>query len=426
MTIALLLLGLFIGLLIFRLPVGISLLVPSIVYIALNPTVSFAVLQQQIVSGVDSFVLLAVPMFILMGTLANASGVAERMFDAARAVLGNVRGSLGYVNVFVSLGFSWMNGSALADVAATGRIQVPMMVKHGYDKRFSIGLTGVAALIGPVMPPSIPAVIFAMTAGVSIGGVFLAGIGPALLITAVLLASVWLKTRKSDHLRGETMERREIWRLLLRAVPALFTPVILLGGILGGYFTPTEAAGVAVAYVLFLGLVYRSFTFRNLAEVLRSAAHSTASVMFIIGAAALFGWILTVEGAQQVVTAALGSFVSETWQFLIVLNLMLLLIGTVMETAALILILVPVLFPIAMDFGVDPLHFGVIVVFNLMVGLLTPPLGLLLFMLKSVTSASMKDVVLGVAQFAVPLLVCMVLITFVPAVSLSIPAWFGG
>ncbi|MFV0253204.1 MAG: TRAP transporter large permease [Beutenbergiaceae bacterium] len=425
MTIALLLLGLFAGLLVLRLPVAAALLLPSVIYIFTSDRLSFSVLMQQVVSGVDSFVLLAVPMFILMGSLANASGITDRMFDAAKAALGPVRGSLSYVNIFVSLGFSWMNGSALADVAATGKIEVPMMVKNGYSRRFAVGLTGASALIGPIMPPSIPAVIYAMTASVSIGAMFLAGVGPALLVTATLVGWVWILNRKHDHLRLPRVGPRQIALRLLKALPALATPVILLGGILGGIFTPTEAAGVSVVYVFILGLVYRSFTLKSVAEVLRSSAHSTASVMIIIGAAALFGWILTVEGAPEIIADAVLGVVSEPWQFLLLLNLILLVLGAVMETAALILILVPVMLPVAASFEIDPLHFGVVVVFNLMVGLLTPPLGLLLFLLRSVTEASMKDVVLGVAKFAVPILVCILLLTFVPQVTLAIPALLG-
>lgn len=425
MTLILMIVGLLFCLLVLRLPVWLGLLVPSVIYILFAGKVSFSVLLQQMTSGVDSFVLLAVPMFILMGNLANASGITDRMFDAAKAVLGPVRGSLGYVNIFVSLGFSWMNGSALADVAGTGKIEIPTMVKSGYDKRFAIGLTGASALIGPIMPPSIPAVIFALTAGVSLGGMFMAGVGPALMLTLVLIAWVWVLMRKQEHLRLGWIGWPQVARRLLRSLPALATPVILVGGILGGFFTPTEAAGVAVMYVFFLGICYREFSMAKLRELVRSSAHSTAGVMVIIGSAALFAWILTIEGVQVIVGDFVTSVVSEQWQFLLLVNVLLLIVGTVMETTSLILILVPILMPIALEYGVDPLHFGVIVVFNLMVGLLTPPLGLLLFMLKSITGAALKDVILGVAQFAVPIFVCMGLLTFVPQIALTIPRMLG-
>ncbi|MFB8386896.1 TRAP transporter large permease [Microbacterium sp. NPDC055910] len=426
MTVLLMVLGLLVCLLVLRLPVYLSLLVPSIVYILLSGgKLSFSVLLQQLTSGVDSFVLLAVPMFILMGNLSNASGITDRMFDAAKAALGRVRGSLGYVNIFVSLGFSWMNGSALADVAGTGKIEIPTMIKNGYDKRFAVGLTGASALIGPIMPPSIPAVIFALTAGVSLGGMLLAGIGPAFLLTASLIVWVWVLMRKQEHLRLARIPTRQVALRLLKSLPALATPVILVGGILGGFFTPTEAAGVAVMYVFILGLVYRAFTIAKLKEVLRSSAHATAGVMIIIGSASLFAWILTVEGVQVIVGDALQTIVHEQWQFLLIVNILLIVVGTVMETTSLILILVPILMPLALSYGVDPLHFGVIVVFNLMVGLLTPPMGLLLFLLKSVTGMKMKDVILGVAQFAVPIFVCMMLLTFAPAISTTIPRLVG-
>lgn len=425
MTILLMVLALLVGILVLRLPIWVGLLLPSVVFILVDGSVSFAVALQQLMGGVDSFVLLAVPMFILMGNLANASGATDRMFGAARAVLGPVRGSLGYVNVFVSLGFSWMNGAALADVAGTGKIEIPAMMKAGYDRRFAIGLTGASSLIGPIMPPSIPAVIYALTAGVSLGGMFMAGIGPALMLTAVLLLWVWVLMRKQTHLRSEWPGWGTVGRKMLSALPALATPVILIGGILGGVFTPTEAAGVSVVYVAVLGLCYRSFTAANVREVLRSSAHSIAGIMIIIGAASLFGWILTVEGVQTVVGDFVGTVVSEPWQFLLLVNLLLLVLGMVLETSSLILILVPILLPIAIDYGIDPLHFGVIVVFNLMVGLLTPPMGLLLFMLKSITDVPLKEVVLGIAQFAVPILVCLGLLTFVPQISMLIPHMLG-
>ncbi|MEQ3554779.1 TRAP transporter large permease [Pseudonocardia nematodicida] len=425
MTVALLVLGLFVGLFVLRLPVAFALLLPSVGYILLTGNVSFSIALQQVTGGIDSFVLLAIPLFILMGNLANAAGVTDRMFSGVQAVIGHVRGSYGYTNVLVSLGFSWMNGSALADIAGAGKMQVPVMVREGYGRRYTLGLTGAASMIGPIMPPSIPAVLFALTAGVSMGGMLIAGVLPALLITVVLLVTVWWMSRSWEHLRSPRPAPRVAARRVLTAAPALITPLILLGGILGGVFTPTEAAAAAAAYMLLLGVAYRSFSWSALRDTLRSTADTTAGVMVIIASATLFAWILSLERAPDLLAQYLVGAIDQAWVFLLVVNLLLLLFGAVMETGALILILVPVLLPAAEAFGIHPLHLGVVVVFNLMLGLLTPPMGLVLFVLDAVTGSGFNEVVRGVALFAAPLLGALALVTYVPVLSTGLPGLLG-
>ncbi|TLP79891.1 TRAP transporter large permease [Nesterenkonia sphaerica] len=408
-------------LLVLRVPAAIALLVPSLVYIFLDATVGFGTAAQQTMSGVNTFPLLAVPLFILMGNIANVSGISDRLFDAATAIFGRLRGSLGYVNVATSFGFAWMSGAAISDAAAMGRVQVPAMVKRGYPEGFTLGLTASSSLIAPILPPSIPAIIYAVTAGISVGALFVAGIIPALLLMFALGIVVFFKLRKRDELRLERVSGKQRWMPVLTALPSFGTAVIVLGGILGGIFTPTEAAGVAVLYMLVLALCYRSLKWHQLKRALTNSVETGGSVLLIVCAAALFGWVLSRERAPQVVADLAFEVTTNPIVFLILLNIVLLIVGAVLEPTAAILILVPVLSPVATMFGLEPLHVAVIVIFNLMLGLLTPPVGLVLFVLSSVTNYSVTKVIRGVAPFYGILLLVLVLITFFPFFSTWLP-----
>jgi tripartite ATP-independent transporter DctM subunit len=408
-------------LLLLRVPAAIALLVPSLVYVFLDATVGFGTAAQQTMSGVNTFPLLAVPLFILMGNIANVSGISDRLFDAATAIFGRLRGSLGYVNVATSFGFAWMSGAAISDAAAMGRVQVPAMIKRGYPEGFTLGLTASSSLIAPILPPSIPAIIYAVTAGISVGALFVAGIIPAMLLMFALSIVVFLKLRKRDELRLERVSGRERWMPVLTALPSFGTAVIVLGGILGGIFTPTEAAGVAVLYMLLLALCYRSIRWTQLKRALTNSVETGGSVLLIVCAAALFGWVLSREQAPQVVADLAFEITTNPIVFLILLNIVLLIVGAVLEPTAAILILVPVLSPVATMFGLDPLHVAVIVIFNLMLGLLTPPVGLVLFVLSSVTNYSVTKVIRGVAPFYGILLLVLLLITFFPFFSTWLP-----
>lgn len=409
-------------LLVLRVPAAIALLVPSLIYIFLDATVGFGTAAQQTMSGVNTFPLLAVPLFILLGNIANVSGISDRLFDAATAIFGRLRGSLGYVNVATSFGFAWMSGAAISDAAAMGRVQVPAMVKRGYPDGFTLGLTASSSLIAPILPPSIPAIIYAVTAGVSVGALFVAGIIPALLLVLSLSLVVFLKLRKREDLRMERVSGRERWMPVLTALPSFGTAVIVLGGILGGIFTPTEAAGIAVLYMLILAFCYRSMKWQDLKRALTNSVETGGSVLLIVCAAALFGWVLSREQAPQVVADMVFGITTHPVVFLILLNIVLLIVGAVLEPTSAILILVPVLSPVATLFGLEPLHVAVIVIFNLMMGLLTPPVGLVLFVLSSVTNFSVTKVVRGVAPFYGILLVVLALITFFPFFSTWLPA----
>jgi tripartite ATP-independent transporter DctM subunit len=365
-------------------------------------------------------------LFIMTGYLANAAGIAERLFQFLLSVFGRVRGSLGYVNVTSSVVFSWMSGAAIADAAGLGSVLVPAMRKRGYDERFALGLTGASAMIGPIMPPSIPAIIYAVTAGVSIGGLFSAGVLPAFVLAGVLCAHVYFHARRHPESSGEAPF--EFWRMCgatLRALPVLFTPVIILGGILGGVFTPTEAAAAAVVYVLVLSFCYRSLPLRGLYRVMVQTAETTGAILLIVAAAGLFGWVIAREQGPQLVAESLLAFTENPVVFLILVNLCLLLIGMLLEPVAALLITAPVLLPAAAQFGIDPLHFGVVMILNLVIGLLTPPVGLVLYVLGSVTGAPFSRVVQGTLPFLIPLVITLLLVTFFPGISLFLPRLLG-
>lgn len=409
-------------LLLLRVPVAFSMLLPCLVYVAWSPDITLGVALQQTVNSVDSFPLLAVPLFILTGYLSNAGGLADRLFQMLLTLFKKLPGTLGFVNVFSSLTFSWMSGAAIADAAGLGSVLVPAMKKRGYDEKFALGLTGASSLIGPIMPPSIPAIVYAVSAGVSVGSLFFAGVVPALVLTLILCVFVYREARKNP-LREETRgDDVPVTQAILSALPVLLTPVIILGGILGGVFTPTEAAAAAVMWVLILSLVYRSLSFSAFRGVLLKTTTTTGSILLIVTAAGLFGWVIAREQGPQAVTVAMLQLTKNPIVFLLLVNIALLITGMLLEPVAGLLITVPVLMPAAVEFGIDPLHLGIVMILNLVLGLLTPPVGLVLYVLSSVTGSSVQTVTRGTVPFLIPLLITLLLITFIPAFSLWLPS----
>lgn len=421
----LIIIGVVLALLALGVPVAYSLLVPTMGYFFFSGPGALSAAVPAAVAGINSFPLLAVPLFIMMGVLANEIGVTEKLFDFAESLLGHLRGSLGYVNIAVSFGFSWMSGSAVADSAGLGRIEVPAMLRRGYEPRFAVGITAASGVIGPIMPPSIPAVLYAVAAGVSLGGLLIAGILPAVLLVLALSAYVYVYARKRDELRLPRATRGHIARSGLGALPPMVAPVILIGGILGGAFTPTEAAAIAVTYLLVLGFVQRRLRLGQLYGVLLSTAKTVGAVLFIVSIAALFGRIITLERGPRIVADVMLGISDNPLVFLLLLNLLVLLVGMLLEPASALLILVPVLLPVATEFGVHPLHLGSIVILNLMLGLLTPPVGLILYVLSSVTDIPVGEVLRGTAPFFIPLGAVLLLVTYVPAVTLTLPGLLG-
>ena len=434
MTLLLLLAAMLI-LLAIRLPVAFAMLLPCLVYVYVLPEITLGVAVQRIVAGVDSFPLLAVPLFIMTGYLTNAAGLADRLLRLLLSLFGRIPGSLAYVNVTSSVMFSWMSGAAIADAAGLGAVLVPAMRKSGYDTGFSLGLTGASSMIGPLMPPSIPAIIYAVTAGVSVGGLFFAGVIPALLLAGVLCVHIYFHVRRHPP-RGESESQSDTTggpttpvgnddpgAALVAALPVLLTPVIILGGILGGVFTPTEAAAAAVVYMILLGFCYRTLSIAGLFDVLLRTAATTGVIMLIVAAASLFGWVIAREQGPQMVADGLLRLTDNPYLFLVMVNVFLLVVGMLLEPTAALLICVPVLLPVAIHFQVDPLHLGVVMILNLVIGLITPPIGLVLYVLGSVTGVSLPIVMRGMVPFLIPLGVTLLAVTFIPALSLWLPRW---
>lgn len=411
-------------LLVLRVPVALAFLGPSVLYFLLDGSRIGYVLTTAM-AGVNSFPLLAVPLFIFVGVLANRLGIADRLFAFAAASLARVPGNLAYVNVATSLGFSWMSGSALADSAGLGKLQIPAMMKAGFPFRFAAGLTASSALISPVMPPSIPAIIFASVAAVSTGALFAAAVVPAFLMSVALTIYVAIWIARQPQLQSRPFSARLLGSTGLRVLGPVFTPVIILGGIIGGFFTPTEAAAVASVYMLLLGVFYRTLNLTVLWEAIKETILITASIMIILGSAAVLGLILARERVSDNIANFLLTTTESPLAFLLLLNVVLIIIGMVVDPTAVILVLVPVFLPIAVVYGIDPLHFGVVVIMNLMIGLLTPPVGSVLYVMASISDKPVEEMFKGILPFLVPLVSVLLLVTIFPAISTTLPSLLG-
>lgn len=465
----LILLGSFLGLMILGVPVAISMAVASLVFIVATGTVPDVILAQRMIAGVESFPLLAVPFFILAGNLMNIAGVTGRIYSFAVALVGWMRGGLAQVNIIGSVIFSGMSGTAIADAAGIGTIEIKAMKDHGYPMDVAVGVTAASATLGPIIPPSLPFVIYGMMANTSIGALFLGGVIPGVVMTLFMMGTVAVFAR----LRNWGSDTPFSWRQLgsaglevlvvfgfpvlayvlvywaglsvniaiglalagllamdyyfdFSAVMALMTPVILIGGMTLGWFTPTEAAAAAVIWSLFLGLVrYRSMTMRSLTKATFDTIETTASVLFIVTAASIFAWLLTVSQTAQILSDLILGFTQNKWVFLILVNLLLLFIGCFLDTIAAITIVVPILLPIALKLGVDPIHFGLIITLNLMIGLLHPPLGMVLFVLSRVAKLSVEQTTMAILPWLVPLFLALFAITFIPELTLWLPRTMG-
>lgn len=422
---SLLVLGLCITvLLLIRVPIAFAFIGPSLAYLMMDDQ-SVGLALRLVASSTASFPLLAVPLFILLGCLANHAGIADRLFDFALALLGRVRGSLGYVSVGVSLGFSWMSGSAVADAAALGKLQIPAMLRGGYSKRFALGVTGSAALIAPVMPPSIPAVIYAGLAAVSTGALFAASVVPALLMALGLGVVVFLLVRHDQNIVRTEFSWAAVRTTGRRVIAPMGAPVIILGGILGGYFTPTEAASVGVAYMAVLGFVYRTLRLRDLPKLLTEAVVTTGSIMLIVASANLLGYILARERVPQEIAEFVLGLTTDATVFLLLVFVLSMVLGTVLDAIAVLTLTVPILLPISVSYDVDPIVLGVLMILSQMIGLLTPPVGTVLFVLQAIAKARMAEVFWGSLPFMVPLVLLCVGIILWPDAFLYLPRELG-
>jgi len=387
-----------------------------------RPGTPLELVPQLFVSGIDNFPLLAIAFFFLAGELMNVSGITDRILRFANAVIGHVRGGLCQVGIVTSMVFAGISGSAVADAAAVGSVLIPAMKRAGYPSAFSASLIQTASVMGPIIPPSIPMIIYAVIAEVSVGRMFLAGIVPGLLIAGGLAVMSYWISRKRNFPRGERASAREILRATRDAALAIASPVIILGGILSGVFTATEAGAIAALYVLLLGtLVYRTLQPRLIWQSLVTAARGTATVLVILGASSIFAWIVADQKIGQQTVKLVFEISREPWVVLLLINIVFFIAGLFLDPLAALIILAPIFLPLATAIGLDLVHFGLIVVFNLMIGLCTPPVGYLIYLTARIADAPASAVVRESLPFLGVLGAVLLLVTYVPAVSLAIP-----
>ena len=417
-----LLISIFAVALIFGAPIAVALgLSSAIAIIAYDLPVH--VLIQRSVNSLDSTPLLAVPLFILAASLLSAIGVTQHIFDLVRLLVGRIRGAFAQVSVLVRLIFTGVSGAALADIGALGKLQIDEMEKQGYRKNFAAGVTVAAATIGPIFPPSIPIVIYASVTNVSTVQLLVAGIVPAFIITIALMVQIAVMARVYKLPRDTVKPSlRAVATKATISFPALLAPVILIGGLLSGWFGPTEVAAVTVAYALLIGaLVYRTLTVKAIWDGLRETVEATANILFIVAAAAVFAWVLTLDQVPARAGAFLLGLSEDPLVLLLLVNILLLIVGMFLESIAAILIIAPIVAPALHAAGVDPLQLGIVFVLNLMIGLLTPPVGMSLYMVSIIGKMPIHSVIRGVLPFFIPLLVSLLVITAVPAVSTWLP-----
>lgn len=413
-------------LLLLAVPVAVAIGLAALVGTAVFTDLPLIVVPQQAFIALDKFPLAAIPFFILAGNIMAAGGISARIVDLADSVLGGTRSGLPMSCIVVCMIFAAVSGSSVATTFAVGAILIPVMLRQGYPVGFAASLQASSAELGVLIPPSIPMILYGVSAAAPVGDLFIAGLGPGVLVASALALYVWIWCRISGRGNGDHLRRKPLWVTFRRAALALLMPFIILGGIYGGIFTPTEASIVAVAYALVVSfLVYRGLTLRGLAEVFRRSAVSSAIIMFIISMAGLFSFVLTRAG----IPAAIGGWIVENFDsaftFLLAVNALLFLIGMFVETSASIVVIAPILAPVAVAFGVDPVHFGLIMIMNLALGMITPPFGVNLFAACAVANIGLERMIRQLIPLVGVVLVCLILVTYVPWIT-ALPLWLLG
>lgn len=412
----------FVTLFVFGFPVVLAIAIPCVVYILANG-LPLELVAQRTLYALDSFPLVAVPVFLFVGSLMNSAGISKYIYTFADTAVGRLPGGLAQVNIFGSLVFAGMSGSALADIGGIGRIEIDAMKQKGYNSAFASAVTASSAIVGPIFPPSIPLIIYGTITGVSVIQLLLGGILPGLLCVAgLMLMTAWLAKRRGYPRAARWPTMRELWRDMKPALPAILAPVILIVGMLLGYFTPTEIASVTLVYTLLISqFFYRELTMAGLLSAAMETIRASAAILLIVAVAALFGWILSVEQVPQMMTKAMLSISSNPYMLLFLVNILLLLVGMFLDSTTAILVIAPIIAKPLVAMGVDPVHLGMVVVFNLMIGLLTPPMGLALFLVSDIAGVKMKEVLREMLPFYIPLGITLLLITYVPWITTWIP-----
>ncbi|MGR6468534.1 TRAP transporter large permease [Rhizobium sp. PAMB 3182] len=408
-------------------PIALSMIVAAIAYLAVNGQ-DLALAAEQIIQGLyDSFILLAVPLFIVAANIMNAGTISDRLLNFCVAAVGRFRGGLGHVNIVASLIFSGMSGSAVADAAGIGKIIIEMMTRNGrYSPGYASAITAASATIGPIIPPSIPMVMYALVSDTSIGYLFLGGILPGLLMGLVLMVMNSYIARKRNFALEEPVPLKDMPKLTVNALPALLMPVILLYGIYGGVTTPTEAAAVAAAYAFILAAVfYRALSWKSMYEIMSYSAKSSASVGLVIGGALIFNYIVASENVPGKVAGLLSAIEISPLFFLFAVNALLLILGCLLDASTIILVIIPLFIPACRALGIDLVHFGVVAVVNCMIGLITPPYGILLFVINATTGIPLREIIREIWSFLAALVIALVLMILFPDIVLWLPRMFG-
>jgi tripartite ATP-independent transporter DctM subunit len=411
--------------LLLRFPIAFALGLACLAYL-LAKGVPLVVVPMKMYSGIDVFVLLSVPGFILAGNLMNHGGLTAKIITFCNHLFGHIRGGLALANVGISMLFAGISGTAISDTASIGAVMIPAMKREGYDGAFASAITAVSSTVGPIIPPSVPMIIAATLSGISVGKLFLAGVIPGLLLGFGMMVTAYVIARRRGYPKRERSSLRQIGKGFIDTFWALLMTIIILYGIIGGLFTPTEASIVAVLYALFVGLfVYRKLTFKRILVIVIDSMKVSASLMVIIGFANLFGWILITERFPQWISGEILAFTTNKYMVLLLINLLLILVGTFMETVAALLILFPILLGVATGVGVEPIHFALIAVLNLVIGLTTPPLGICLFVASSIGKTPIGAVSRASIPFLIVNLAVLTVVTLVPGVCLWLPSWLG-
>lgn len=409
-------------------PIAFSLGITSVlIFIKMDAPVLMKIVPMKFYSGIDMFALMAMPLFMMAGEIMNRIKVTHRLVDFANALIGNVRGALAHVNIVVSILFAGLTGAAVADTAALGTMLIPAMEKNGYDRAFSAAVTAASSIIGPIIPPSIIMVIYGSLMNVSIAGLFAAGIVPGILVGISLMILAARISKKRGYPKGEKRASiKEMLTAFKRAIIPLLTPVIILGGILSGMFTPTEAAAVAVFYAMMIGFfVYRNLKLKDIPIILYEMVKNSGNVFIILSAAAILGWILANEQIPEMVAKIILDITDNKYMALMIINLLLLVIGMFMDMTAVVIILGPILHPLAVSLGIHPLHFGIIMIVNVNIALMTPPLGACLFVACSVSKLTLEEISKEIIPFVFVEFLILLLISYVPALSMFVPKLMG-
>ena len=416
----------FIAMFVFRIPIALGMLTTATFYMW-AAGLDIGIVADQVLSNLFSkYIIMAVPLFVFTAKVMNTGKVTEIVFRFANTLVGRFRGGLGHVNVVASIIFSGMTGSAVADASGLGLMEIQAMRDHGYDDGFSCAITAASATIGPIFPPSIPLVFYAMLSGTSIGNLFLGGMAPGILIGLALMAYIAFIAEKRNYPRGEQYTLQQFWRNTVKALPALFTPVILLGGIYTGVMTPTEAGAVAAFYAILISFfVYREMGVKQLLEVIVDTVKTTGTLALIVGAAFTFSFIVAKEHIPEMIAGGMLGLTDNKYMLLLIINVLFIILGMFIDTSTITLVFIPMVLPLIRQLGIDQVHFGVVIVLNMMIGLSTPPMGMLLFIVSGISGTPLKTVIKEALPMIIVLLAVLLLITYVPQIVLFVPNMFG-